>query len=176
MNFQNPNLDFQVVPTYDPRLIVVYDNSSWGMILEKPSIMEVTIPGYSNTVVHYFEKNRVNTFNSVNLRMNCPSGDCDENTELIQLPDGIYKFKLIGSPDTYNISKYYLKTSGLQLELDSLYILKATDESYFTKIQKIEYTIKYAEAALRLGNIALSSVLYKKAKEEVDNLKESCSN
>ena len=171
----NPILDFQIVPTYDPRLIIVYDNSYWASIADKPSIMEVTLPGYTNSVVHYFEKNQVNTFNSINLNMNCPSGDCNEDFELNNLPDGIYHLKLIGSPDTYNISKYYLKTSSLQLDIDSLYIMKADDEKVFDKIQKIESIIKYAEAALRKGNINLSSVLYKKAKKEVDRLKENCS-
>lgn len=165
----NPTLDFQILETYDPRIISVIDNSNWGAIENKPAIMQVTIPGYEDCIVYNFEKGRVNIYNSVNLRVNCPTGNCD-GIVLIDLPDGIYTFTLVGSPDTYSVTKKFLKTSSIQLELDAIYL---TTDSY-EQVEQVEQYLRLAEAALRQGNIEIASVMFQKASKKIANLKQCC--
>jgi hypothetical protein len=61
------NIDFQVLTNYNPKYLVVVDTSDWQTLKGKPSIIEITLPGFSDPVVHYYSQGQVNVFNSIKL-------------------------------------------------------------------------------------------------------------
>lgn len=147
------NLDFQIVSTNDPKNIFVVDSSEWAQISSKPSIIEITLPGETEPIVHPFEKNKVNVFNSFNLNIHCTT--CLE-PDFKDLPDGIYHITVKGSPDSFSLSKQFLKTDKTQLEIDkfiSSMNLSCGDFSKesMDKIQKIFILLEAAESNTRLG-------------------------
>lgn len=172
---QTVNLDFQILYTYDPRLIIVADTSMWGHIENKPSIIEIVVPGAKTPIVKYFEKGKNNVFNSVNLEQGCKTpSNCDE---LLFLDDGVYKITLKGSPDTFYVEKYYMHTASTQLKLDELYVkmnLVCDNVSSAVKkdIEEIEFLIKSAEANTRLANITDAQSLLFKAQGKLERLSE----
>jgi hypothetical protein len=167
-------IDFQILDTKDPRVILVADNSYWRHIEDKPSIIEVTLPADTEPVVYNFKKNRINSFNSSNLMLNCTEG-C-EDVELIDLPDGIYIITLKGSPDTFNKTKKYFKSDKIELELDKIYInLRLECEKLNTeasdKIDKINLLLRATSAHVRFDNICKANETYQLAKEIMEELK-----
>src|SRR5690606_17175136 len=94
-------IDFLVQSS--PYKLYVWDFSSWGLIEGKPSIVEITLPGYEQPITKFFDKNKLNTYNSNLLDSGCETEDC-----LTTLTDGIYKIKVIGSPDKFSSESYYL--------------------------------------------------------------------
>ena len=76
----------------------------------------------------------------------------------LDLPDGIYDIKIIGSPSTYNFSRKYLKTDLIRRRLDRLWIktdilCEDKDKDLINKIQEMETLMAVAEANVRLDNI-----------------------
>lgn len=167
------NIDFQIYDSKDPKKFIVLDTSNWGHIQEKPSIIEIILPGEVEPVVHYFNKNAVNIFNSTNLHLSC--NDCNDSN--IDLPDGIYDITVKGSPDTFNSNLSYLRTTNTQLKLDKLYI-KLSLECYKSdndiskqihKLNEIELLLKSAEANVRYGEDCIGQELLYKAQKLIDN-------
>ena len=87
-------IDFSVHSS--PYYLKVVDLSVWGLIETKPSIIEITVPGYASPITKFYDKNKLNVFNSSMLGLNCEGQE-----GLTTLPDGIYTIKVIGSPETY---------------------------------------------------------------------------
>lgn len=166
------NIDFQIVENSNPKNITIFDTSSWGHIVDKPSIIEITVPGFDKPVVHYFDKRSVNYFNSLNLSLNCEG--C--NDEEADLPDGIYEITVKGSPDKFYNTKSYLKTDTIRLQLDEMFTKidfckKDVDSTLVKSIQKIDLYIKAAEAHVRFDNICSAQELLFKAQEDMNKLK-----
>ena len=164
---ENISLDFQVFGTNDPKLLVVVDTSIWGIIEDKPSIIEITPPNTTKMVTYTFEKGKTNIFNSSNLLLS-PVGVYNE------LSDGIYQITIKGSPDSNCKSRDYLKTDQIQAELDNLYISFGFTENEKTKEKRrqnleIESLIKTAEAYLRRGKTYDATVFFKRAIKYLDN-------
>jgi hypothetical protein len=139
------SIDFDIKS--DPYYLKVTDFSTWGLIKEKPAIIEITLPGDSTPVTKYFGKKQVNIFNSNILGSNCL--DCENTT----LEDGIYIIKVTGSPSDYNKELKYLKTDLLQANLDKLIIdsfNSPTKENILNKVTEIEFYLKGAESHLRM--------------------------
>lgn len=171
---QNINIDFQVLDTKDPRIITIADSSMWGHIVNKPSIIEIIMPGEKNPIVHYFMKKQLNIFNSINLALNCVS-ECG-GTELLDLPDGIYTITVKGSPDSFNMTRKYLRTTKTQLELDKLYIrlnllCQKGDFNDLKNLTDIMLLLKAAEANVRYDNIKTAQELFFKAQDLIEKLK-----
>lgn len=169
-----PNLDFDIFS--DLYWLRLADYSDWNIIEDKPSIVEITIPGYSNPVTHYFDKYKTNGFNSITLKLNC-QGDCTD-VDKVPLPDGIYTVKLIGSPSKFNKERYYLKTDQFQLDLDRI-IVDSFSKGCYSDIDvmttEIEVLIKGAESHLRQGIIKEASYLFDLAVKMLNKLKDcSC--
>ena len=152
------NVDFQVLETKDPKIFSIADTSNWGSITTKKSIIEITLPAEVNKVVHYFNKQSINIFNSGNLNLNCPTGDCHE-VDLVDLPDGIYTITVKGSPDSFQQTRTYLRTTLTQLELDKLFINNMENDSLLEKITNIDLLLNAAEANVRLNNISKAQEL-----------------
>lgn len=168
------NIDFQVLNTNDPTLLSIADYSVWGQLLNKPSIIEVLLPGESIPRIEYFNQGQVNVFTSINLGLNCIN-DCGE-VDRINLPDGIYTITLKGSPDTFNMTRKYLRTEIIQLELDKLYInlnllCERKDEGKINKLTDIDLLLKAAASNVRHDNICEAQELFLKAQELIDKTK-----
>lgn len=168
------NVDFQVMPTQDPKYIVVVDTSNWEHIEHKPSIIEILLPGEQKPIVHYFDKGKVNVFNSYNLFLNCDS--CYKGSELAELPDGIYHITVKGSPETFNKTRQFLKDDKTRLELDrylSSVSLKCEDfnKESIERIEKINLFLQGAEANTRLGQYCEAQELLFKAQKMMEKLK-----
>ena len=110
MSNLNPNINFQVLETKDPDVIMIADSSNWGVIEGKESIIEITVPNSSKVKTFYFDKKKVNIFNSSLL------GTSGEGI-ITALPDGVYTIKVIGSPDSFYECKDYLKNDSTKLKL-----------------------------------------------------------
>lgn len=169
---ENVKIKFQVLRTDDPKELLIADTSRWSFIYDKPSIIEITLPGYSNPIVHYFEKDKINNFTSASLGINC-GAECEE--DLVDLPDGIYYIVVKGSPDTFKAERYYLRTEKLQLSLDLMFIKLGLDinneeSSFVDALLNAKMLIEASHSATRLGNIKKAYEYYKEAKRLVDNL------
>lgn len=169
------NIDFQVLTNYNPKYLVVVDTSDWQFIQGKPSIIEITLPGFTNKVTHYFEQGRVNVFNSINLGLNCTSCEI-KDTDFHDLPDGVYEITVKGSPSNFQKTRYFLKTDNLRLKLDKAFMkfnfnCNEFDKNFIDKLQKIDFYIKAAESNVRLGNHCEAQELMFKSEKEINKLK-----
>ena len=171
---KDTNLDFQVYDSRDPNTFIVLDTSYWGIIQDKPSIIEIITPGETYPAIQYYSKNSVNIFNSENLGLSC--SDCDKKYN--ELPDGVYEITIKGSPDSFNKSRAYLRTTKLQLELDKRYIALSleceSDKDVCNQINKLDYInllLRSSEANVRYGNNCVGNELLQKAIKLLDKLK-----
>lgn len=89
-------IDFFVLPVYDPKVLVISDNSNWLTIATNPSTIEITLPGSTIPRIFTFVKLDTNTFDSHTLGLTCLSGDCVDE-EYVYLPDGIYTITVKGN-------------------------------------------------------------------------------
>lgn len=160
------NIDFRI--SSDLYFIKIADYSDWELIANKPSIIEITLPGDSTPVTKYFDKYKTNIFNSNTLGANCL--DCEN----VPLQDGIYIIKVIGSPSTFFKEVKYLKTDQLQMEIDKIYIDSFGDaerENISNKLTEIEFWLKSAESHLRFDMEREARMMYEQAAKMVDKLK-----
>jgi hypothetical protein len=173
----NIDISFFFQKVEDPRIIAVVDTSEWGVALNKPSIVEITTPGASTPITHYWGKQKVNIFTTANLNLNCE--DCCEPAHEY-LPDGIYIFKVKASPDTFYCEKTFLQTAQFNLELDILKIdmkleCDRINEDKWRRIKEIEMLISCSEANLRANNFATAQELFCKAQDLIEEVKK-CNN
>lgn len=163
-------IDFQVVDSGDPKLLLVQDFSKWRVIEDMPSYIEITLPGSKKPIIVPFEKHAVNGFNSLSLGISCHV-DCEENLQ--DLPDGIYEFCVRGGDEgSYKKHRYYLKKDRLQTELDKAWIrlgidYDIKDEIYRNRLLYIEGYLRAASAATRLGKIPKAHDFYMLAEETI---------
>ena len=169
------NIDFAVLNSYDPALLLVGDFSDWKHIYQKPSIIEITLPGSSQAISYSFVKRTINSFNSSTLYLNC--SDCDGYSPL---PDGVYTIVVKGSPDKFYRKRYYLKIDTLRLELDKIYVgagvaYNENDKEYREALANIEFKLDVAQAHTRSGNIRKANAFFKDAQCLVEKYKQ-CKN
>lgn len=167
------NVDFQVLDTADPFILLIADSSYWQLLEGKPSIIEITTPGASTPVVNTFKKNSINNFNSINLGLSCAT--CDDIT-LGELPDGIYTIKIKASPDNFNKQRNYLRTTKLKLEIDKIYIKanlldKITSKDLIEKLNWINLLLRAAEANTRYDNLKETQEIMFEINSILDKLK-----
>lgn len=165
------NVDFQILRTSDPKVLLVADTSDWKHIEDKVSVVKVTLPGSTSPVYKNFKKHNVNIFNSSILGVTPKACTAED---LKDLPDGIYTIEVVGSPNTFNKKRYYLRTEKLQLKLDMQYAALGLDLTHKNSDSRenlldIDLMIRAAEAALRVGDISKASTYYKEAKSIFDS-------
>ncbi len=163
------NIDFGINSNLNT--LIVTDFSDWKHIDQKPSIIEITLPGAISFITKYFDKYKVNRFNSLDLEVNCQSS-CDD-TELVGLPDGIYTITVKGSPDTFRREYKYLKTDSFQLELDKVYLENFRQPhriEFIKKYEDILYFLRGAQAYIRIDNPILAGEMFQKAIELTERL------
>lgn len=164
-----PNLDFHVYSDGNPKKLIVVDESEWGRLRDEVSMINITVPGFSNPVNYYLGKNKVNIFNSVNLGMSCVTPG--EPLCFNDLPDGIYDIEIFAG--TFSCSKKYLKTDLLNLEIDKLYSRTCLECDVLSgdimeKVMEAEVLIRGAEAETRLGNFESAHMLIDRVHELVE--------
>lgn len=165
------NIEFQV--TSDLYFIRVTDISLWALIVDKPSIIEIVTPGSSKKIKKFFDKQKTNVFAANSLNTNC-------GPDKVSLEDGIYSFKVIGSPSTYSKKHYYLKTDAFDFEKDAIYI-QAFDRGKERQLElqnamtELEMLVKGAQAHLKQGIIDKAGMLFQKAIDGLERLK-NCKN
>lgn len=173
-----PLIDFHVLSKedyYDPFTLSIADGSVWAMIAEKPSIIEITTPGSRTPVVNYFKKESINIFNSINLSINCPT--CLD-TELIEIPDGIYTIEVKGSPSTFSKKKRHLRTVKTRLEIAKQLIELNMGCGYDCNSAKIKellcigLLIDSAEANIMYDNVEAASDEFQLALKKLGKLGE----
>lgn len=160
----NIKLDFEVVGTNNPKVLRVLDESEWGILASRPAVIEVQGPDMDSAVSYYLSKNQTNIFTSVTLGYNCDGGGYEYNN----LPDGVYKITIKGSPSEYQFTRHYLKTDILRLGIDKVWartgiLCEEVNEDLMEKIKKVEYIVAVAEANMRLGNVGTAEELIDKA-------------
>lgn len=171
---QKIDIDFSVHS--NPYFLKITDFSNWQLIENEPAIIEITLPGYTKCITHYFDKYKVNIFNSILLDINCVEG-CGE-VEKGTLSDGIYKIKVTGSPSKYFKEYYYLKTDLIDMEIAKAYISN-TKEGYNkeldNKITEIRFLLEGASAELVYDNVKMAGIKFQQAlsmAEDLSNCKE----
>jgi hypothetical protein len=167
----NAVLDFQVLTSYDPKTLMVVDNSDWGALIDSTATVEVTPPGFSEPATLYWAKKQINAFNSHVLGISCVK-DCQP--QFIDLPDGVYHIALNAADGSRKV-KAFLKTDLLRLRIDRLRIginvaCDGTDRQKKGIVNKADLYLTTAESHLRLGNFIKSHELYLMA----DNLTKGC--
>lgn len=172
----NIKIDFQVIDTGDPRVLMIADNSVWAQIENQPKVIEITTPGNdpkTDFVAHYFQPYQINSFNSETLGLSC-SDDCP--IELDPLPDGVYTIIVKGSPDKFNLTRKYLKVDNTQLELDKLFIAyynscKENNKCFKDTITDIQMLIDGAKASVRFDDVCKAQELLFRAQELIERVK-----
>jgi hypothetical protein len=154
----------------------VIDYSNWGLIEQKPAIIEVTLPGYSTPKVNYFNKHKNNVLTSTMLGLKCDNCPGDEQRTI---DDGIYIITVKGSPETYNKTLKYLKTDLFRMRLNKLYIDSGcncvkSDPNMFQRIVEIEFMLKGAEAHLAFDMEKEAGMLFTQAQTLLDDLLACC--
>jgi len=163
-------LNFQFFSTGDPKTLVIIDTSIWSFIENKPSIIEIISPGNTTPIVYNFLKGKSNIFNSSNLHLS-PIAVYND------LPDGLYKVTLKGSPDSFCKHRDILKTDVTRLELYHLYSSlglekRELDEEVYQKIKNIKLLIEAAEASVSIGQTAKGVNFLKRAMDMLTKYKE----
>lgn len=172
---QKIDIDFSVRSSI--YFLKVLDFSSWQLIENEPAIIEITLPGYSKCITHYFDKHKVNIYNSILLDINCTEG-CGE-TEKVSLSDGIYKIKVIGSPSKYFKEYYYLKTDAIDMEIAKAYISNIKEnynEELDNRITEIRFLLAGSTAELVYDSVKKAGEKFQlalKLTEDLNNCK-SC--
>lgn len=151
------SIDFFPYTIYDPKLLLIYDNSNWLTIEADPATIAITLPGSTTPKEFPFVKGSINTFNSHLLGLSCLTGICPDE-EYVYLPDGIYTITLTGTPTTYTRTRYYLKTDVTQQRLDKILIdsgftFISGDKKIRDKVLDVKILINVAEAHLRRGEV-----------------------
>lgn len=173
MIVKNIDIKFQILNNNDTKNLVVFDLSEWATIVNKPSIIEIIIPGFNEPVTHYFKKGASNYFNSHILGLSCAT--CPGQVEEIAIPDGVYDITVKGSPDTFNYHLSHLKTDSTRLALDEIFMKlnfckSEVDQDLLKRIQKIDLYIKAAETNIRYDNICEAQELFFKAQDDIKRL------
>lgn len=163
------NIDFHIVSSL--YWLNVWDLSQWGNIDELPSIIEITLPGTEEPLTTYYQKSKVNSFNSNTMLLACnPSCDPAEKTHLA---DGLYHIKVIGSPSSHYKESYFLKDDVFQLNLDKLYLEYVDNftETTIDNLTEVEFIRNSAHAAVRLGLFKKAMTLFSRAQKKLDKIK-----
>ncbi len=169
------NIDFQVVESHDPKILMIADFSEWAHIVNQPAVISITMPGAANPIQHNFIKYNINGFNSNTLGITCDIG-CDD-PEYIDLADGIYEICLEGSPNTFRKLRYYLKIDATRLEWDKQLVklgFRYNDsiEKQRKHLETIDWLLDLASASTRLGEIPEASEYFQEALKMLEKYKE----
>lgn len=168
------NVDFEVYESNNPKKLIVFDTSDWYHIEEKPAIIEVKVPGFTDTVSQYLDKGGANFLTSFTLNLNCDT--CSDEQDL---PDGLYEITIKGSPSKFQNTKHFLRTTKTRIKLDEMFLKVGvecfkTDEDVkkqIDELNKIQLFLKAAEANVRLDRTCEAQDLLYRVQKMIDKHK-----
>lgn len=170
-NIGKINLDFQVQPSGDPRVLLIQDFSTWLVIKDMPAYIYITPPNIQDPIVRVLSKEAINGLNSLNLGLSC-------GTELEYLPDGIYHIEIRGGKNGERaVDKYYLKKDIIQIDLDKAWINLGVEYDIFDKqlrdnLLYVAGFLEAASASTRRGDIPKAKEFFKLAENKLESYKE----
>lgn len=176
---QKITVDFQIIDTRNPKLLMIGDTSFWSYAENKPAYILITLPGSSKAKSFTFKKHSLNNFNSHNLGISCLKGDCTDE-DYKELPDGIYTICVKSSYEGIEHKAYYLKTDRFDLELSKTVVERAleydaNDKSFREAIFDIKWWLFSAQSQAKLGDFVKANMYFNKAKELLNKHRE-CAN
>jgi len=154
-------LDFEIIKTDDPKKLIISDSSDWtGLGVAQ---IEILLPDCLTPEVLTFNKNIINTFYFADLALTVE-----------ELPDGMYTINLKDFETTVNLSKDYLRTANLRLEIDKLYLkcfnkYDFISEYFVESISNINLYLEAAYANVRNGDTKRAVSFYLKIRDKVDS-------
>ena len=163
MSTLNPKLDFEIINTTNPKVLIVSDISSWGIIENDPAIIEIKLPNSTSIKTYTLEKLKNNVFTPSNLEINQK-----------ELSDGLYKITIKGSPDKFSVSKCHLKTSKTLMKLYNLYCkaYKEEDQDLKESLLDTRNQIIAAEACTAMGDGEKGACMLKEASDTLTDIGE----
>lgn len=175
----NISIDFTIDSAgLNPQLIRVIDNSEWFFAEDKQSTIFIYPPGSSRAITHIFAKNKVNTYNSVNLQLSCLT-ECGEQT-YSDLNDGVWKVCVKSAYEGLEKTRYYLKTDRYQVELAKEWIntgLDYTDtkDARYDALSDSKKHLTTAEAYMLDGDFTKANREFQEAQKKFNNIRK-CKN
>ena len=168
-------IDFKILPTLDPTIIMVADNSNWFSAEDKVSTISITPPGSTKSINNIFAKKQVNIFNSVNLQLSCLT-ECGEQ-EYVSLSDGIWKITVKSAYQGLEKTRYYLKTDRFLIEWYKEWIntgLEYTDTKslIYEALLDSRKHLYSAEGFMLDGNFSKASREFIEAQKKFNKLRE----
>jgi len=174
-----PIISFEVISTFDSRLLIVADTSEWKHLSEETTTMDIVLPGSKRTTTNYFQKGKLNKYNSGNLSFGCVV-ECED--DLVSLPDGIYKLTLnVCEGNKFSKEAHYLRTVLTEIRimkfLTGLNLDCNPETSCINQVIHIKLLLEGAKADVLFGNIKSAKAKFDKAVELLDDLEHcSCNN
>lgn len=174
-------LSFEILEGGNPQTVLFMDTSQYYKIPESP-IVEITPPGYTNPFLTNIDFGKINVLNSSTIGIS----DILETGCLVDLPDGVWKFKYKICPyDQVYVIGYILRTTVLDITLQKVYDAIdfsdcdiAEDENLKKTIVDIMVAIASGKANARAGEAKKADTLYQIANEltvkTLKNLTDRC--
>lgn len=164
-------IDFQVVDTKDPYVLMLVDTSEWFYAKEKPASVIIKLPSSNEELVYKVGKNKDLVFNSHNLGLSCLRGNCEEE-EYIMLPDGIYEITLQSGYSNLKKTRIHYRKHQIMIKFYKK-LIKLGGYSSLTQCQKeafanIVYMIKMVEAFTSEGDKNKAIESYRELSNLVD--------
>ena len=172
-------IDFQVLETKNPQLLMVSDNSEWDYAEDLNAWITIILPGSTKKLTFAFKKHSIEQFNSHNLGISCFRGDCEEE-EYTDLPDGIYTICLKSGYEGIDKKRYYLKTDRFDIDFAKVVVKNGLeyneeDREFRDKILDVMWFAMTAKSHTIEGNFSEAKYWFEKAKNKL-NIFKDCKN
>lgn len=153
-------IDFEVIPTGNPKTLVVIDSSDYYTEPEKP-LLEITLPGYNKYFLVNIEARKVNTFNSNTIGITTFLN----GSEIVELPDGVYTYRFKVCPyDKLYKDKRFFRSTLIERELAAIYSKLDASDCSVSEDKKIISSIVEIHALIE-GAKAVANKSEKKANQ-----------
>jgi hypothetical protein len=165
-------IDFEVIPTGNPKTLVFIDSSEYYKEPERP-LLEITLPGYNKYFLVNVIASKVNTFNSNTIGLT----EALNGGKLVDLPDGAYRLRFKVCPYEFLFKdKIFFRTTLIEQKLSSLYdqieatdCSKKNDEAILSDLVEIHALIEGAKA-VACRNEKKANDFYKLATALIDRI------
>ena len=148
-------IDFVVFSQEDKYKIYLADASLWGVAEGLPAHFKITPPGSTKAITLPFEKKSFTILTSLNLGLSCFVDTCDKQL-LVELPDGVWEFRLLSAYEGLDKKRYFLKDDILREEIDKIRrregINFVSNSQVMNDLRFVEDMLSYAKSEMKDGN------------------------
>lgn len=168
MSNQKIKVNFQVLESKNPQLLLVADTSRWEYAENLPAYLFITLPCSSKPLQFSWKKEAINSFNSNNFGLSCVV-ECDEQ-DYRDVPDGVYTINLKSGYEGIETTKYYLKTDRFNNELTKVIVKNGTeydpkDKDFRDNIFQIKWMLLTAESKAYQGDFIQAGKYFEESKK-----------